>query len=184
MRIKQIAVLLAVSLMLVSCDLSSGKCIDPLGCWEIPPNSPIEIGTILTTNGHLSSNGTACLASISVVVKGRRSIFNHPIELENYATDGTPESAREAATAFATNPQLLAVIGPSLTGEGSLATSILSEAGVMSISPVPDPQRAKKIAEQIISAIEEVAIQKADQTLIIPRQALRDALEPSPLALH
>jgi ABC-type branched-subunit amino acid transport system substrate-binding protein len=180
MRIKRLPLLLAVSLMLVSCDLFSGKCMDPVGCWEILPGAPIEIGAILTTNGHLSSNGTACLASISAVIKGKRSILDHPIELENYATDGTPESAREAATAFATNPQLLAVIGPSLAGEGSVATLILFEAGIASISPVSDPKRAKEITEQVIAAIEKVAIQKADKTLIIPRQALRAALEPSP----
>jgi ABC-type branched-subunit amino acid transport system substrate-binding protein len=180
MRFNKIAVLLAVSLMLVSCDFNSAECIDPLGCWEIPPNSPIEIGAILTTNGHLSLIGTPCLESISTVIKGKKSILNHPIELETYATDGTPESARVAATDFATNPVLLAVIGPSLPEEGAVATLILTEAGIVSISPVPDPKRAKEIAERVIGAIEDIAIQKADKTLIIPRQALRDALEPSP----
>jgi hypothetical protein len=36
------------------------------------------------------------------------------------------------------------------------------------------------MAKQVIAAIVQVAIQKADKTLIIPRLALREALNPSP----
>jgi len=174
------AVLLVTGLLLVSCSITSYKCIDPLGCLEIPTGSPVVIGVILAANGPLSPLGTACLESIETVVKDRKTLLGHPILLDTYATDGTPESARTAATDLATDPALLAVIGPSLSGEGLEAAPILSEAGIVSLSPVPDPAEAKRMAEQVIAAIAQVAIQRADKTLIIPRQALREALEPSP----
>jgi len=174
------AVVLVISLLLVSCSTASYNCIDPLGCLEIPTGSPVVIGVILTTNGHLSPVGTACMESIEKVIKDKKTVLGHPILLDRYATDGSPESARTEATDMATNPDLLAVVGPSLSGEGLEATPILSEAGIVSLSPVPDPAVAKRMAEQVIAAIAQVAIQKADKTLIIPRQALREALNPSP----
>lgn len=174
------AVLLVTSLLLVSCSIASYKCIDPLGCLEIPTGSPVVIGVILTTNGHLSPVGIACMESIENMIKDKKNVLGHPILLDRYATDGTPESARLEATDMATDPALLAVVGPSLSGESLEATPILTEAGIVSLSPVPDPEVAKRMAEQVIAAIAQVAIQKADKTLIIPRQALREALNPSP----
>ena len=40
------AVLLFTSLLLASCSLVPYRCIDPLGCAEIPPGGPIVIGVI------------------------------------------------------------------------------------------------------------------------------------------
>jgi ABC-type branched-subunit amino acid transport system substrate-binding protein len=174
------AVLLVTSLLLISCSMVSYKCIDPLGCAEIPTGSPVVIGVILATNGHLSPLGTACLDSIEEVIKDRQTILGHPLLLDSYATDGTPESARRAATDLATDPTLLAVIGPSLSEESLVVTPILTQAGIVSLSPVLDPAMARRMVEQVITSIAQVAIQKADKTLIIPRQALREALYPSP----
>jgi len=174
------AFVLVASLLLVSCSMASYECIDPLGCAEIPTGSPVVIGVILTTNGHLSPLGTACLESIEKVIKMKQTILGHPLLLDSYATDGTPGSARSEATALATDAALLAVIGPSLSEEGLEATPILTQAGIVSLSPVPDPAVARRLAEKVITAITQVAIQKAGKTLIIPRQALREALYSSP----
>jgi branched-chain amino acid transport system substrate-binding protein len=175
-----LTVLLTPSLLLASCGLLPYRCIDPLGCLEIPPGSPVVLGVLLASNGEPGPVGIACLESIEKVIAGQETILGHPILLERYATDGTPESARTEATDMATDPALLAVVGPSLRGEGVEATPILSGAGIVSLSPVPDPTAAKRMAKQVIAAIVQVAIQKADKTLIIPRLALREALNPSP----
>ena len=173
-------VLLVPSLLLAACSLLPYRCIDPLGCVEIPAGSPVVVGVLLASNGEPGPVGTACLESIEKVIADQEFLLGHPILLERFATDGTPESARTEATEMATDPALLAVVGPSLSEEGVEATPILSGAGIVSLSPVPDPATAKRMAKQVIAAIVQVAIQKAGKTLIIPRLALRKALDPSP----
>lgn len=123
--------------------------------------------------------GTACLDSIAYIIKIKKTILGHALELDQYSTDGTPESALTSATEMATDPALLAVIGPSLSEETRLATPILSEAGVVSLSPVPDPVTAIKMTNQILAAIMQVSITRPDNTLIIPREGLSQALNLS-----
>lgn len=52
------AFLLTTSLLLASCAAVPDQCTDPLGCLEIPPDSPVVIGSILSTSGQNGSIGT------------------------------------------------------------------------------------------------------------------------------
>jgi len=178
-RIRLFAILLVPSLVLISCSIAPYKCTDPLGCLEIPAGSPVRIGAILATDGPMHQVGTACMDGIVYVIKNKKTVLGHVIELEQYSTDGTPESAVTSATEMATDPTLLAVIGPSLNGEELVTSPILSEAGIVSLSPVPDPLTAINMTNQIIAAIVQVSIIRPDNTLIVPRQALWTALIPS-----
>lgn len=107
-------------------------------------------------------------------------LLSHPIQLIQYGTDCSPDSARVAVTEFATYPDPSAVIGPTCTEETVVAVPILLNAGISSFSPVPNSVAAYELANQVIAAIEQVAVQMPDKTLYIPRQSLLDALHPSP----
>ena len=174
-----LVLLMVASLLLASCSLAPYQCTDPLGCLEIPPGSPVRIGAILATEGAMRPVGRACMEIIASIIKNKKMVLGHPLELEQYSTDGTPEDALASATEMVSDPALLAVIGPSLSAEGLSATPILSEAGIVSLSPVPDPMTAIKMTDQIMVAIVQVSIQRPDHTLIIPRQALWTALNQS-----
>ena len=171
---------LTISMLLASCSMAAYKCHDPLGCMEIPPGSPVVVGAILATNGTLSPIGTASLQSIKEVITTKGEILGHSIELVHYGTDCTIISAQIAATNLATDPDLLAVVGPTCAEEALVALPILTDAGIVSLSPAPDSLAADKMMSLIIAAIEQVAIQEQDHTLYIPRQTLRDALIISP----
>jgi len=174
------AALLTISLLLVSCGAAPYKCIDPLSCLEISPGSPVVIGTILATMGKLGPGGTESLMGVEKAVADKDELFDHPIQLLRYGTDCTADNARAAATEFAANPDLSAVIGPTCTAEAVVASPILLDAGIPQLSPVPDSVAAYDLANQVFAAIEQVAVQMPDKTLHIPRQALFDALHLSP----
>ena len=173
------AALLAIGLLLVSCDAAQYQCLDPLGCLEIPPGSPIVIGAILATNGEQGSVGMEALQSVEQAVEDKDELLGHPIQLMRYGTDCTADSARAAATTFATAPDLLAVIGPTCTSETVAANLILLNAGIPTLSPVPSSLAAYDLADQAFAAIERIAVQTPGKTLFIPRQALLDAMHGS-----
>ncbi len=174
-----IASILTVNLLLTACSLSTYKCNDPLGCIEIPPGSPIVIGTIMATNGKMGSIGNATLQAIQETISNRM-LLGHTIILDNQATECTPDSARTAATSLALDTNVLAVIGPTCNEEAPITQLILNAAGIIQFSPVSDAGSAKTMAELIISTVLSVAIQKPDGSLIIPRQTFQDALPPVP----
>jgi len=174
------AALLIINLLLVSCSSDSYECTDPLGCLEIPPDSPVVIGTILATLGEQGPVGTESLKSVETALADKVDLLGHPIQLLRFGTDCTAGSARIAATEFAINPYLSAVIGPTCTDEAVVAFQILLNAGIPLLGPVPDPVAAYALTNQVFSAIEQVAIQMPDKSIYIPRQALLNALDLSP----
>ena len=173
-------VFLTISLLLASCGAAPYECTDPLGCLEISSGSPLVIGTLLATYGEQNPVGIKSLASVEKAVADQDELLGHPIQLIRIGTDCTSDSARSAATEFATNPDLSAVIGPTCAGEADVAGPILLDAGIPLLGPVPDPVVAFELTNQVFAALQQVAVQAQDKILYIPRQALLDALHLSP----
>jgi ABC-type branched-subunit amino acid transport system substrate-binding protein len=172
-------VLITIGLVLTACAAAAYQCNDPLGCQEIPPDSPVVIGAILATSGQNGPVGTEALQVVEKAIADKDVLLGHSIKLYHYGTDCTADSAREAATEFATYVELTAVLGPTCALETSAAGPILLAAGIPLLSPAPDPAKAYEMANQILAAIEQVAVRMPDETLYIPRQALFDALAVS-----
>jgi ABC-type branched-subunit amino acid transport system substrate-binding protein len=179
-RLTASAALLILTLLMVSCSAAPYECVDPLGCLEIPPGSPVVIGTILATIGEQIPAGTESLKRIQEAVADKDELLGHPIQLIRYGTDCTGGSAQIAATELATYPDLSVVIGPTCVGEEIVAGSILLNAGIPLLSPVPDSATAYSLTNQVFAAIKQVAVQMQDKTLYIPRQALLVALQLFP----
>jgi ABC-type branched-subunit amino acid transport system substrate-binding protein len=95
------AALLTISLLLAACSAAPYKCTDPLGCLEIPPDSPILIGAILATSGEQGSLGAGSLQNVEKTLAEKDKILGHSIQLVRYSTDCSAESTRVAATEFA-----------------------------------------------------------------------------------
>jgi ABC-type branched-subunit amino acid transport system substrate-binding protein len=173
------AVLLIANLLLVSCGTPPYECLDPLGCLEIPPGSPVVIGAILATSGDQRPVGEASLQSVKKAVADKKYLLGHPIQLINYGTDCTAASAIMAATQFATYSDLSVVIGPTCNNEAGAAGPVLTNAGIPLLGPVPDSPAAYSMTNQVMAAIQHVAVLMPDKTLYIPRQELFLALNLS-----
>jgi branched-chain amino acid transport system substrate-binding protein len=173
------AALVILSLLLVSCGTAAYECTDPLGCLEIPPGSPVVIGAILATNGDQRPLGIASLQSVKQAIEDKADLLGHYIQLINYATDCTAGSAQTGATEFATYADLSAVIGPTCSAEAVSASPVLLDAGIPILGPVTSYASAKILTNQVLAAIQQVAVLMPDKTLYIPRQALLSALNLS-----
>ncbi len=171
------AALLTISLLLVSCAAAPYECTDPLGCLEISPGSPVVIGAILANTGEQGPAGNASLQGVEKAVADKVELLGHPIQLLRYGTDCTTDSARVAATEFATYADLSAVIGPTCADEAVVAGPILLDAGIPLLGPVTNSAAAYELTNQVFAAIKQVAVRTPDGTLYIPRTTLRQALE-------
>ena len=171
---------LVTSLMLASCSRPASGCTDPLGCVEIPAGNPVILGALLATQGQQAAPGSTSLQSVEQAISNHGDLLGHPLKLVHLATDCSAESAREAATRLSLEPDLLAVIGPSCAEESGVALPILAVAGIPALSPGLDPAAAFTLTNQVIQAIQQVAVWGNDNALTIPRQALQDVLTLSP----
>jgi branched-chain amino acid transport system substrate-binding protein len=111
------------------------KCTDPLGCLEIPPGSPLDIGMLLAISGDYASIGIDSRRGVELAAADQGAIKGHILQLFLEGTDCSSQAARSAATELALTAQLVAVIGPTCTEEAQVAAQILSDAGLVMISP-------------------------------------------------
>lgn len=174
------APLLLFSLWLTACSAANYQCSDPLGCLEIPPGSPLVIGTILASSGPQAADGDASLLGVQQAVDETGELLGHPLELDQWSTDCSEKDARTSATSLALNPNVVAVIGPTCAGQVEVAAPILSDAGLALLNPAPGSASAADLTLSLLAAIEQVAVSDEDGTLHIPRQALLDALQETP----
>jgi branched-chain amino acid transport system substrate-binding protein len=170
--------LLASVIFLAACGPAPYACTDPLGCLEVPPGEPITIGVLAALSGEHAPAGTEMLASVQQASEETGPILGHEVDLIWQGTDCSETSARLAAAQLVQTLNLLAVIGPSCPADAPHFVPILEDAGIAVISPVGSHGDAAY--DKLVSAIETVAFQAEDDTLILPRAALQEALENQP----
>lgn len=132
-------VVLAVfaSISMVDCKKSEPifECTDTIGCVNIAPGKPIEIGVLQALSGGSGPNGLVQVRSIELAVAERGDqILGHPIELQIEDSRCSPEGGTNAAMKVVTHPQVLAVIGTYCSGAAKTAAKIISEAGLVMVS--------------------------------------------------
>jgi branched-chain amino acid transport system substrate-binding protein len=131
------ASLLMLELILTAC---SGlrppyRCTDPLGCVEIGKGAPLTIGSLVATSGDYASIGEDAQRGIQLAIQDQEYLLGHLLFLATQETDCTQDGARAAATTLLLYSQLLAVIGPTCGVEMAPAGELLTEAGVLAVSP-------------------------------------------------
>lgn len=146
---------------------------DPLGVVTIPPGAPIVLGTLFASSGPAADLGVDSLRGVKLAIDYLDLAFDgqpgtlmgHPVVLLS-ADDACDESgANRGARAFADNPQVLAVIGPTCSSSAlGGAVQILSNAGIVTMSPsatnpkLTDPaQHAPEFLRTIYNGLAEGA---------------------------
>jgi branched-chain amino acid transport system substrate-binding protein len=111
-------------------------CDDPLGCVTIGPNDPVRIGYALVVSGPNESLGVDSRRGIEIAIDDRGGeLMGHPIELIGEDSQCSAEGGQTAATKLASDSTLLGVIGTNCSSAGEPAAAILSDAGMVLISP-------------------------------------------------
>jgi serine/threonine protein kinase/ABC-type branched-subunit amino acid transport system substrate-binding protein len=111
-------------------------CADALGCLDIGPDEPIRIAYVLATSGPTAWIGEEALAGIQLALDEiGGSLLGHELTLAGEDSQCSPEGGEVAARRIAADPQVVGVIGTSCSVAAEMASPIISEAGLLMISP-------------------------------------------------
>jgi ABC-type branched-subunit amino acid transport system substrate-binding protein len=111
------------------------ECTDPAGCVRIGPDEPVHIGYLLYLSGPGGNLGAVAVHGIEMAVEAKRQILGHPIRLMAEDSGCDPDSGLRAADVLASNPRILAVIGPMCSGVAHAAIERMCADSIPLISP-------------------------------------------------
>lgn len=111
---------------------------DQFGCVEVASGDPIVLGTALVITGPDASLGLDSQYGAQVAVNLRNNdggVLGHDVELNNQDDGCSSDGGTSAANLLRSIPEIVAVIGTSCSSAGVPAAQILSEAGILLVSP-------------------------------------------------
>ncbi len=113
------------------------ECTDAIGCVTIAPGDPIKIGSLQVLNVNITKAGHEQIRAIELTIKRRGSqVLDHPVEIQSEDTACKPESGANAALKVVADPQVVAIVGTICSGAATLASEVMSEAGLIMVSGV------------------------------------------------
>lgn len=116
--------------------LADDGCADDLGCVAIGPDENIVIGGILRLSGPRPWTGEVARDAFQLAVLAREGLLRgREIELTLEDSACTEEGGREAARRVIANPSIVGVIGTNCSLAAKGALPVISEAGLLMISP-------------------------------------------------
>lgn len=109
---------------------------DAKGCVEVAAGDPIRLASANTISGDTAFLGNDINFGIQVAFDDRGDVAGHPTELvKEDAGCGDAATGQTAAQAIVADPSIVAVIGTSCSRTAVPAMPVLSEAGLVMISP-------------------------------------------------
>jgi len=111
---------------------------DEFGCVEIADGDPIVLGTALVITGPDASLGLDSQygAQVAVnLVNADGGVLGHDVELNNQDDGCSADGGTSSANLLRSIPEIVAVVGTSCSSAGVPASQILSEAGILIVSP-------------------------------------------------
>jgi branched-chain amino acid transport system substrate-binding protein len=136
-----------VSLILSACIAKPATCEDPLGCASIKNKESIKIAALLTLSGPDAPYGIDALRGVEIAIAEKKELSGHPIELVKVDDLCSPDGGRAGATQIVADPAIVAVIGATCSGASAAAAKILSDAGLVMISPSSTAPSLTKVSE-------------------------------------
>ncbi len=138
MTIKNLFFILTIILgqILVACQAEIDfECNDEIGCVEIGPGEPIQIGVLQSLDVEKTHGGVEQTNAITLAIKNRAGqVASHPIELQIENSGCLPEGGTTTALKISANPDIVGVLGTTCSGAAATAAEILSDAGLVMIS--------------------------------------------------
>lgn len=144
-----LGLLLALTLVLAACpapapapagdmasdgDMAMG-CDDALGCVEVAAGAAIEVVGMGPFSGPVTFLGEDSKGGIEIATKARGQIMGHDVALTFEDSTCNAEGGQTASQKVAANPNVVGVIGTNCSGAAAAALPVLSDAGMLMISP-------------------------------------------------
>jgi branched-chain amino acid transport system substrate-binding protein len=118
-----------------SVDAQAACDADEFGCVEVASGDPITLGTALVITTADAPLGLDSQYGAQVAVNLRGQVLGHEVELDNQDDGCSADGGTAAANLLKSKPGIVAVIGTSCSSAGVPAAQILSEAGILLVSP-------------------------------------------------
>jgi len=111
-------------------------CADTIGCVDVAPGDPIHVAWALTVSGATAALGEDSKGAIEIAIDDRgRELLGHPIDLTGEDTHCNDEGGQAAGTRLAADPTIVGIIGTNCSSEARAAMPLISQAGLLMISP-------------------------------------------------
>jgi len=124
------------SLVLSACGGSAPECEDAIGCVEVAEGEPIRLAYMLTISGATAFLGEDSRGGIQIAIDDRGGeLLGHEIELVGEDALCSAEGGQTAAQKVAADTQVVGIIGTNCSSSATAALPIISEAGLVLISP-------------------------------------------------
>ncbi len=111
------------------------ECTDPLGCVEIGPDDPVHIAYALVLSTADESLGVDTRNGVEIAVDDKGQILGHDIQLDGEDDQCSAEGGQAAAAKLSADPSIVAVIGTSCSSAARVGVPLLSQAGLLIVSP-------------------------------------------------
>jgi branched-chain amino acid transport system substrate-binding protein len=108
---------------------------DDFGCVEVAEGDPIVLGTSLVITGPNASLGLDSQYGAQVALNLRGQVLGRDVELDNQDDGCSADGGTASANLLKSKPEIAAVIGTSCSSAGVPAAQILSESGILLVSP-------------------------------------------------
>jgi len=110
-------------------------CTDPLGCVDVAPGEPIQIGVLQAISGDVAPLGQAQIRGLELALdKKNGKLLGHQVVLQVEDTGCTAEGGANAALKIIANPQTIAIFGTTCSGAAATAAQAMSDAGLTMVS--------------------------------------------------
>jgi branched-chain amino acid transport system substrate-binding protein len=129
---KKLAMLVA---LLLAGAFVQAQCSDPLGCVEVGPDDPIVVAYMLTTSGGTAFLGEDSKGGIEIAIAQRGQVLGRDIELVGEDSLCSAEGGQTAAQRLAADESIVGIVGSSCSSEAAAGLPIISEAGMLMVSP-------------------------------------------------
>ncbi|HUI88821.1 MAG TPA: branched-chain amino acid ABC transporter substrate-binding protein [Anaerolineales bacterium] len=130
-----IIVLTLTSMVMAGCIRKPYTCADPLGCVEVGNAESIKLGILLSLSGSNSTLGNDALQGVEIAAADKKQVFGHAVELVKEDDQCSQAGGQQGATLLTANPQIVGVIGATCSSASVPAAKIISNAGMVMISP-------------------------------------------------
>ncbi len=111
------------------------KCSDSIGCIDVAPAEPVKVGVLQALSGKVAPLGNEQVRGIDLAMdKRQRKLLGHDILLQTEDGGCTGEGGANAALRIIADPQTVAILGTTCSGEAATASKAMSDAGLVMIS--------------------------------------------------
>jgi len=112
------------------------ECTDAIGCVDVAPGDPIHIAWIQTVTGATGPLGQTNVNGAEVALNDVDfTLLGHPVQWDGEDSLCSIEGGQAAGTRIASDPTVVAIVGTTCSGEARGAMPLISEAGMVMISP-------------------------------------------------